>query len=131
MAPPSDEPLSPTEQYIDYCRRGVLGYQFCTASAKAVFYPRLFSPVSVNSPLEWRTSKGLGTVYATTVVYRRNEPPYNVAMIDLDEGFRIMSRVEDIDPESVEIGMRVKLRMHPGTEKQPPYPVFVPEGSTQ
>jgi uncharacterized OB-fold protein len=64
-------------------------------------------------------------------VYYRDEPPLNVALIDLDEGFRMMSRVEDIDPLQVRIGMRVKVRMHPGNEKQPPYPVFTPAESPE
>jgi hypothetical protein len=42
----------------------------------------------------------------------------------------MMSRVEDIDPLEVKIGMRVKVRIKPGDEKQPPYPVFTPAGSS-
>ena len=38
----------------------------------------------------------------------------------------MMSRVEEIDPMQVKIGMRVKVRMHPGDDKLPPYPVFTP-----
>jgi uncharacterized OB-fold protein len=60
------------------------------------------------------------------VVYYKNEPPLNVALIDVDEGFRMMSRVEGIDAMQVRIGMRVKVKFHPGDEKQPPYPVFTP-----
>ena len=37
-----------------------------------------------------------------------------------------MSRVEDIDPMAVKIGMRVRFRTHPGDDKQPPHPVFAP-----
>lgn len=118
---------SPYEKYLEYCRRGELAYQVCSDDGKAVFFPRLFSPESGSANLQWRVSTGRGTVYATTVVYRRNEAPYNVAMIELDEGFRMMSRVEEIDPEQVRIGMRVKMRMLSGDEKNPPYPVFVPE----
>ena len=55
----------------------------------------------------------------------------NVALIDLDEGFRLMSRVEDIDPMQVRIGMRVKVRFNPGDDKQPPFPVFVPAGGAK
>jgi uncharacterized protein len=59
--------------------------------------------------------------------------PYNVALIDCDEGFRLMSRVEDIDPMQVRIGMRVRFRVHrPSGDKpggdEPAYPVFTPEG---
>ena len=61
-----------------------------------------------------------------TAVHYKGEPPLNVAMIDLDEGFRMMSRVEDIDAMQVKIGMRVKFRVCPGNDKQAPYPVFVP-----
>ena len=91
-------------------------------------FPRVAAPGSGSTKLEWRVSKGLGTVYSTTVVYYKDEKPLNVALIDLDEGFRMMSRVEDIDPLEVKIGMRVKVRMHAGDEKQPPYPVFTPLG---
>jgi uncharacterized OB-fold protein len=123
-------PASPYGTFIEHCRRGELAYQYSKDDAKAVFFPRVIAPVSGSANLEWRVSKGLGTVHATTVVHARDSAPYNVALIDVDEGFRMMSRVEDIDPMQVEIGMRVKVRMHPGDDKQPPYPVFVPaEGS--
>jgi uncharacterized OB-fold protein len=76
-------------------------------------------------------SKGLGTVYSTTAIHYKGEPPLNVAMIDLDEGFRMMSRVEDIDAMQVTIGMRVKFRVHPGNDKQAPCPVFTPLENAQ
>jgi len=115
---------SPLNTYIGHCKKGELAYQLCGDDGTPVFFPRAFAPRTGSPNLEWRISKGLGTVYATTVVYYKNEPPLNVALIDLDEGFRMMSRVEDIDPMQVRIGMRVAVRMHPGDEKQPPYPVF-------
>jgi uncharacterized OB-fold protein len=43
------------------------------------------------------------------VIYKKDVKPYNVALINLDEGFRMMSRVEGIAPEAVKIGMRVKF----------------------
>ena len=52
--------------------------------------------------------------------------PYNVALIDCDEGFRLMSRVEEIDPMQVKIGMRVRFRLHRPGGDEPPYPVFIP-----
>src|SRR5574341_1916891 len=117
---------SPYGTYLEHCRQGELAYQVSTADGKAVFYPRVAAPGTGRTDLEWRVSKGFGTVYATTVVYYKNEPPLNVALIDLDEGFRMMSRVEGVDPLQVKIGMRVKVKMLPGDDKQPPYPVFTP-----
>ena len=122
---------SPLGTYLEHCKRGELAYQVCTDDNTPVFFPRVVAPHTGSANLEWRVSKGLGTVHATTVVHTKDKPPYNVALIDLDEGFRMMSRVEDIDPMQVTIGMRVKVRINPGDEKQPPYPVFFPAGGAK
>jgi uncharacterized protein len=117
---------SPFGVYLEHLKKGELAYQVCVDDGACVFFPRAVAPGTGSSNLEWRVSKGVGTVHATTVVHYRNEPPLNVALVDLDEGFRMMSRVEDIDPMQVKIGMKVRFRVHAGDEKQPPYPVFVP-----
>lgn len=119
-------PKSPLAVYREYGEKGELAYQICTDDDQVVFFPRAVAPGSASPNLEWRVSKGLGTVYATTTLFPRNKDPYDVSMIDLDEGFRMMSRVESIDPMDVKIGMRVKVRMIPGTDEQPVYPVFDP-----
>ena len=120
---------SPLGTYLEHLKKGELAYQV-TASGEAVFYPRLVAP-GTGGELTWRISRGLGTVYSTTVVYYRDEQPLNVALIDMDEGFRLMSRVEEIDPMQVKIGMRVKFRTHPGDQRQSPYPVFTPAEAAQ
>lgn len=117
---------SPFKTYLEHCERGELAYQVAAGDDKPIFYPRLVAPATGKADLQWRVSKGTGTVYAATTVHRRNEEPYNVSLIDLDEGFRMMSRVEDIPAENVKIGMRVKVRMRAAYEKTPAYPVFVP-----
>ena len=117
--------LPPLAAYQEYCRRGLLAYQYCPDDGKAVFFPRIMSPRSGSTNLEWRISKGLGVVHAVTTVHRREEAPYNVSIIQLDEGYRMMSRVEEVPPNQVKIGMRVRMRMHAGDGEQP-YPVFVP-----
>jgi hypothetical protein len=116
---------SPFGLYLEHLKKGELAYQVAD-DGKTVFFPRAVAPGTGSTRLNWRVSKGLGTVYATTVVYAKDQPPLNVALIDVDEGFRMMSRVGDIDPMNVKIGMRVRFRVHPGDEKQPPYPVFSP-----
>jgi uncharacterized protein len=118
---------SPLEVYQSHLEKGELAYQWSPAANRAVFYPRVICPFTGSDRLEWRVSAGLGTVHATTVVHPAREGvPYNVALIDCDEGFRLMSRVEDIPPEAVRIGMRVKFRAHRPGGDEPPYPVFTP-----
>jgi uncharacterized OB-fold protein len=119
-------PVSPLAAYIHHLEKNELAYQFSPSSNQVVFYPRLICPKTGATDLEWRVSSGFGTVYATTVVHPQQGGPYNVALIDVDEGFRLMSRVEDIDPTAVKIGQRVKFRVHPAEGDEPPYPVFTP-----
>jgi hypothetical protein len=117
---------SPLSTYIAHLERGELAYQYSPEAKKAVFYPRVICPFTGSESLEWRVSKGLGTVYATTVVHPAEGKPFNVALVDCDEGFRLMSRVEDIAPEQVKIGQRVRLRVHKPEGEDTPYPVFTP-----
>ena len=115
---------SPLATYISHLEKGELAYQFSPEAGRAVFYPRVICPFTGSAKLEWRVSKGLGTVYATTVVHPAEGKPFNVALIDCDEGFRLMSRVEDIAPDAVCIGQRVRFRVHQGGDE--PCPVFTP-----
>jgi uncharacterized protein len=117
---------SPLTTYIAHLKRGELGYQFSPSLGRAVFYPRMIAPKTGAADLEWRISKGIGTVHATTVVHPQQGTPYNVCLVDVDEGFRMMSRVENIAPTSVKIGMRVKFRVHTPEGDEDPYPVFTP-----
>lgn len=123
MEPISQSPLAVYQEHLD---RGELAYQWSLEANRAVFYPRVICPFTGSAQLEWRVSAGLGTVYATTVTYPREGAPYNVALIDVDEGFRLMSRVEDIAPGDVRIGMRVRFRVHRPAGDEPAYPVFSP-----
>ena len=91
-----------------------------------MFFPRLVCPFSGSTELEWRIASGLGTVYSTTSVTPVEGRPYNVALIDCDEGFRLMSRVEELEPNAVRIGLRVKFRVHRPGGDEPPVPVFHP-----
>jgi uncharacterized OB-fold protein len=82
------------------------------SSGAFVHPPRVAEPRSGASDLEWVEASGRGTVHSTTVV--RQRPPaadYNVALIDLAEGPRMMSRVVGIAPAEVRIGMTVHARI--------------------
>ena len=91
---PSLTEKSPLGVFQAHLAKGELAYQVCLDDNKPFFYPRAVAPVTGSTNIEWRVSKGLGTVYTTTAIHYKGEPPLNVAMIDLDEGFRMMSRVE-------------------------------------
>jgi uncharacterized OB-fold protein len=87
--------------------------QRCGNCGRHVFYPREVCPHCSAEALEFVEPKGTGTVYSTTVVRRKADAggDYNVALVDLDEGVRMMSRVEGVAPPGVAIGMRVKAKV--------------------
>ena len=117
---------SPLAAWLERLEKDKLAYQFSPSTNQVVFYPRVIAPGSGAADLEWRISAGLGTVYATTVVHPQDGAAYNVALIDMDEGFRLMSRVEDVPPAAVRIGQRVRFRTHRPGGDEPPCPVFFP-----
>jgi len=119
---------SPLQQWQDHLRAGQLAYQFSPDTGRAVFYPRLVCPHGGLAPLEWRISAGQGTVHSISMVHPVKGAPYPVALIDLDEGWRMMSTLEDAAGTPDEIGLRVRLRLRPSaSEDEPPVPVFVRE----
>jgi len=124
-----NDATSPYATYVSHLEKGELAYQFSPAANRAVFYPRVLGPFTGSDKLEWRVSTGRGTVYATTVVHPAEGKPFNVALIDCDEGFRLMSRVEEIAPDAVKIGMRVRFRAHKPGGEEDPIPVFTPEAA--
>ncbi|QKH39750.1 OB-fold domain-containing protein [Achromobacter pestifer] len=99
-------------EFQGFLEQGRFMLQRSRGSGEHVFYPRVVAPRTGARDLEWVEASGMGTVNATTVVRKREpEADYNVALIDLKEGPRIMSRVEGIAPDAVRIGMRVRARI--------------------
>ena len=87
--------------------------QRCGGCSKHVYFPREACPHCGSDALAWTQPQGSGTVYAVTTV-RRKAPDggdLNVSLIDLDEGVRLMSRVDNLPANQVRIGQRVKARV--------------------
>ncbi|MCD0501680.1 Zn-ribbon domain-containing OB-fold protein [Bordetella petrii] len=108
--PTAAPPVGPEKHYQDQLSQGLFQIQRCQACSQAVFYPRVICPHCGAGDLAWFTPSGKGTVYSTTVVRRKAEHggDYNVALVDLEEGVRMMSRVDDVAPAAVAIGMAVQ-----------------------
>ena len=115
---------APADVYRRYLQNGELGFQRCDGCGAAVFYPRVLCPVCGSDALRWRSSSGRGVVYATTAVYRREAEPYIVVLVDLEVGFRMMSRVEGMPAVEVAIGQRVLFAAR--DEEGGPVTVFEP-----
>lgn len=101
--------------WFDGARGGRAVYQHCTQCSEDVFYPRALCPRCWSEDLEPRTASGLGTVHSFTVQRRpgtpafRDQVPYVVALVDLDEGVRVLADVTDCPVDEVHVGMAVRI----------------------
>ena len=112
-------------QYQAALEAGRFLVQRCEACATHVHVPRELCPHCGSERLAWVEPQGGGTVHAVTTVRRKADAggDYNVSLIDLPEGVRLMSRVEGLPPSEVKIGQRVRARVAAGRV------VFDPEGA--
>ena len=100
--------LGPEAQFKAYLAEGRFMIQRSRSTGRRVFYPRVAVPGSGETDLEWVPASGGGTIYSITV-NRTREGSYNVALVELAEGPRLMSRIEGV--ETAQIGTRVKARI--------------------
>lgn len=105
--------MGPERIYLDSLEKGVWQIQSCRSCMRAVFYPRNVCPHCGGDDLAWFEPSGKGTVYSSSTIYRSAQSggDYNVSLIDLDEGVRLMSTVLGCPPGQVEIGMPVEARV--------------------
>lgn len=104
--------VGPLAAYNRFLAQGQFCLQRCQECGKAVFYPRFVCPHCHSTKLEWRDASRRGSVYACTIINRSEKSggPYNVVLVDLDEGVRMMTTV-DAAPEDIKIGLRVSIEI--------------------
>ena len=111
-----------TKEYWDAAREGRLFIKECRSCGEAFFYPRTYCPKCWSSDTAWKESTGLGRVYTFTVVHQNDLPPfkdrvpYVVALVDLEEGPRLMTNIVDCEPDDVAVGAPVRVRFDEVTE---------------
>jgi uncharacterized OB-fold protein len=101
------------KEFYEAAARGELRYQSCPSCEHRQFYPRAICTACGADP-EWATASGRGTVHTFTVVRQshakgfRDELPYAVAIVELDEGVQMLGGLTDCDVADVHIGMAVE-----------------------
>ena len=130
-------PEPDTEPFWEATKKRNLVYQTCDnpdCTDKIIFYPRAHCDTCGSLETTWNTSKGEGVVYTYSVVMQSRHPafkdlgPYAVAYVDLDEGFRMMTNVVNVDNPitDIEIGMRVKVVWQEQGDGEIALPMFEP-----
>ena len=120
-----------TEEFWKATKQHRLLIQKCNECSSLIFYPRKYCPECWSADLGWQEAGGKARVNTFAIMRDMVEPkfwadlPYVLAMVDLEEGVRMMTKIVDCEPEAVEIGMDVEVVFEDITE-QHALPMFRP-----
>lgn len=105
-----------TKPYWDACKKHELLIPKSKETGELFFYPRAMSPGDdMSENIEWTKSKGKGKVWTFSVHHMgpskayKGDPPHVVALVEMDEGVKMMTNIIDCDPHDVQIGMEVEV----------------------
>ena len=102
-----------TTPYWVAARAGKLLIQRCSTCNHTQFYPRAICTSCLSHEIGWIEASGRGSIYTYTICRIAAHPtfesrlPYTVAMIDLDEGVRMLANIVDVDVERIAASARV------------------------
>jgi uncharacterized protein len=109
-------PTPETQPFWDGTAAGELRVQRCLACARHYFYPRPICPHCGSDAVEWVTVSGRATLYSYVISHRpapgfAGEGPYAIAVVELDEGVRMMTNIvgTEIRPEALELDMPLRV----------------------
>ena len=95
------------------CQRGELLVQRCSRCAYFVFPPEFACTACFSGDLQWTQSTGRGVIYSYTVIQRPQRPEFDVptiaAIIELEEGWHMLSNIIDVAEDDVAIGLPVQV----------------------
>tara|TARA_B110000444_G_C18788153_1_gene571051 strand:+ start:210 stop:608 length:399 start_codon:yes stop_codon:yes gene_type:complete len=118
---PLPTPTEISQPHWDGCKKGELLVQKCTDCQAYVFIPQESCTNCQSSNLNWIRSSGKGVLYSYTTVFRPQriefEVPYIVAIVELEEGWHMLSNLIDCDLDAVKVGMPIEVSFRKMTEE--------------
>ena len=120
-----------TQPYWDAAREGRLLIQRCDACDHRFHYPRPFCPKCWSDAVSWEEASGRATLYTWSVVRQNDLPPwpervpYVAAVVDLEEGPRMLTNIEGCEPEDLREGMALHVAFREETDEIT-LPIFRP-----
>jgi uncharacterized OB-fold protein len=100
--------------YWEGTRQGELRAQYCGDCGHLRFPPSILCPKCLSEQAEWRRLSGQGVIYSFIIVHRPLHPafledaPYNVAIIELEEGIKLHTNVVECANEDLRVGLPVE-----------------------
>lgn len=106
-----------TAPFWSAARQGRLVLPVCTQCETPIWYPKAFCSACGSLTVEWQEMTGRGTIYSYTQVHRgegpyREVPSFVLALVDLDEGVRVLTNIVDAEAADLRIGQPVQVVFH-------------------
>ncbi len=121
---PLPQPTPETQHFWDGCRDGKLLLQRCKDTGKAYFPPRPFSPFTGSRDVEVFEASGKATLFSYVINHRpakgfEDEAPYAIAVVELEEGPRMMTNIVDCEqtPEALVLDMPLEVAFETATDE--------------
>lgn len=102
-------------EFYQFCQQHELRFQRCKDCSTWRHMPRESCQSCGSFEWTWERSSGKGQLFSWTVIHRALHPgfaddvPYAAAVVELEEGVRLVSHVLDLSPEQLCIGMPVEV----------------------
>jgi len=121
---PLPQPTPETQHFWDGCRDGRLLLQRCKDTGKAYFPPRPFSPYTGSRDVEVFEASGKAKLFSYVINHRpakgfEDEAPYAIAVVELEEGPRMMTNIVDCEqtPEALVLDMPLEVAFETATDE--------------
>jgi uncharacterized OB-fold protein len=127
------EPTPETRHFWEGALEGELRLQRCDECAHTYFPPRPFCPACASRSVSVYAASGRGTLHSYVINHRPApgfEAPYSIAIVELDEGPRMMSNIVDVEqtPEALELDMPLEVKFERVSDEIA-LPLFRPQGA--
>ena len=132
---PIPVPQGESDFYWEKAKAHELWLRHCDDCNKAYFYPRDICPLCFSRNTSWIQASGKGTLHTFAIVHRaptpafRDDAPFVVAMVDLEEGPRMPTNLVEVEPDPavIKVGMPVEVVFEDITDEIA-LPKFKPAG---
>jgi uncharacterized OB-fold protein len=136
MKHPAPRSNASSAAHFAAAKEGRLLLPFCADCTRFHWPLRALCPHCGKGEPQWREAPGMGTIATYSTVVRavnpelKDDAPYVIAFVQLDEGVRLFSNIVGVKPEEVRCGLRVQCRFEASTDPELWVPVFTPAETT-
>ncbi|UBU11221.1 Zn-ribbon domain-containing OB-fold protein [Nonomuraea gerenzanensis] len=133
---PAPKPTPETQPFWDGTAAGELRIQRCEPCARHYFYPRPSCPRCGGDQVGWVRASGRATLYSYVINHRpapgfEDEAPYAIAVVELEEGVRMMTNIVGVPNTPEHLKLDMELRVVFERRGDVSVPLFEPAGGAR